>query len=112
METIIDKITIDLITQESIIVILPSKIDINELHYKIEYNPEYDGVALCLDAVNGKEKSIMLTLNEKGINSSALNPSNLFKTANFKVEKIIFSCFRKIDFYFTLKRKKGYKMCE
>ncbi len=105
MVTILNKIAIDLITQDVVTVTLPCEINIDELHYKIEYDPEYSGVPLFLDVVDGKEKSIALTLNESGVNKSPLNPNNLLKTENFKVEKIIFNCFRKIELYFTLERQ-------
>lgn len=105
MVTIINKIAIDLITQEIFTVIMPFEININELHYKIEYDPEFNGVPLFLDVVDGKEKSILIMLNETGVTKSALNPTNLFKTENFKVEKIVFNCFRKIKLSFTLERR-------
>jgi hypothetical protein len=105
MITILNKIAIDLITQDVVLVNLPSEININELHYKLEYDPKYSGVPLFIDVVDGKEKSIALTLNESGVTKSPLNPNNLFKTENFKVEKIIFNCFRKIELYFTLERQ-------
>jgi hypothetical protein len=112
MVTIINKIAIDLITIDTVTVTLPYEININELHYKIEYNPEYSGVPLFLNVVDGKEKSILIMLNDTGINKSALNPNNLFKTENFKVEKIIFNCYRNIELSFTLERQVVKKMCE
>lgn len=105
MKTIFNHIVIDLITQDSVTLILPNKISINELHYKMQYKPEYSGIVLFLDVVDGKEKLIMLTLNEKGITKLPLNQDNIFKSVNFKVEKIIFNCFRKIEFSFTLLRQ-------
>jgi hypothetical protein len=105
METIINKITIDLIAQDRATIILPRKININKLHYKIECSAAYNGINLFLDILEGKEKTIMLTLNEKGIHKSPFNFPYLVKTNNFKVDKITFNCFRKIELYFTLQKR-------
>jgi hypothetical protein len=103
MEIIFNKIVIDLITQDNVVLNLPTPISIDELYYEIEYNPEYSGISLFIDVIDGEEKLITLILNESGFSKSILNPNNLFKTENFKVEKIIFDCFRKLEFVFTLK---------
>jgi hypothetical protein len=39
-----------------------------------------------------------------GIINSPLNPSNFFETENFDVEKLLFNCYRKIEFNFSLKK--------
>lgn len=109
METIIKKMKIDLISQDSVSVPIPGLININELYYEIQYNPKFDGVTLFLDVVDGKEKALMLLLNNKGLNQSSLNPENIYKEENFKVEKIIFQCFRKVELTFTLKRQEQLK---
>ncbi len=103
---------INLVTLDSAMIKMPTKIRINELHYKIEYNPDYNGVTLFIDVIDGQEKSSMIKLNERGMNISSLNPDNLFQTDNFEVEKITFNCFRKIELLFTLKRCRKNEMCE
>ena len=105
MKIIFNKIKIDLITQDNFIINLPSPVNINELFYEIEYSSEYKDTTLFIDVIDGVEKLITLTLNDTGTSKSALNPNNLFKTENFKVEKIIFDCFKKLEFVFTLKQQ-------
>lgn len=100
---------IDLVSQDSVTVPIPGLININELNYEIQYNPKYEGVSLFMDVVDGKEKALMVVLNSQGLNQASLNPDNIFKEENFRVEKIIFQCFRKIELNFTLKRQEQIK---
>lgn len=104
MKTIIDNLKIDLINQEKVTVLIPNHIQLNDLYYEIEFDPKFTGAALFIDVLDGKEKFISLIFDNTGIIHAPLNPSNYFKTENFEVEKLIFNCYRKIEFNFSLKK--------
>jgi hypothetical protein len=104
MKTIIDNLKIDLINQEKVAVLLPNPIQLNDLFYEIEFDPKFTGAALFIDVLDGKEKFISLILDNTGVINAPLNPSNYFKTEYFEVEKLIFNCYRKIEFNFSLKK--------
>lgn len=104
MKTIIDNVKIDLINQEKVTVLIPNHIQLNDLYYEIEFDPKFTGAALFIDVLDGKEKFISLIFDNTGIIHAPLNPSNFFKTENFEVEKLIFNCYRKIEFNFSLKK--------
>ena len=104
MKTIIDNLKIDLINQEKVTVLIPNHIQLNDLYYEIEFDPKFTGAALFIDVLDGKEKFISLIFDNTGIIHAQLNPSNYFKTENFEVEKLIFNCYRKIEFNFSLKK--------
>ena len=104
MKTIIDNVKIDLINQEKVTVLIPNHIQLNDLYYEIEFDPKFTGAALFIDVLDGKEKFISLIFDNTGIIHAPLNPSNYFKTENFEVEKLIFNCYRKIEFNFSLKK--------
>ncbi len=104
MKTIIDNLKIDLINQEKVTVLIPNHIQLNDLYYEIEFDPKFTGSALFIDVLDGKEKFISLIFDNTGIIHAPLNPSNYFKTENFEVEKLIFNCYRKIEFNFSLKK--------
>lgn len=71
---------------------------------KLNLTPKFTGAALFIDVLDGKEKFISLIFDNTGIIHAPLNPSNYFKTENFEVEKLIFNCYRKIEFNFSLKK--------
>ena len=104
MKTIIDNLKIDLINQEKVTVLIPNHIQLNDLYYEIEFDPKFTGAALFIDVLYGKEKFISLIFDNTGIIHAPLNPSNYFKTENFEAEKLIFNCYRKIEFNFSLKK--------
>ena len=104
MHTIINNLNIDFSTEDNFTLELSDAISINELYYEIEHNKDDAGTIMFMDVVDGKEKFISLTLDKSGKKQSLLNPPNIFKTENFEVEKIVFNCFRKIQFTFSLKK--------
>lgn len=104
MKTIIDNVSIDLLKQEKITILMPENCFIDNLHYEIEFDPKYKGAALFIDVLDGKEKFISIIFDRTGIIKNPLNPSNFFETENFEVKKIVFNCYRKVEFNFTLKK--------
>jgi hypothetical protein len=103
MKTIIDNVSINLFNQERTTINLPKNCYIDDLYYEIEFDPKFNGAALFIDVLDGKEKFISIIFDRTGIINKPLNPSNYFKTENFEVEKLIFNCYRKVEFNFTLK---------
>lgn len=98
----ISKYILSLVTK--VTVLIPNHIQLNDLYYEIEFDPKFTGAALFIDVLDGKEKFISLIFDNTGIIHAPLNPSNYFKTENFEVEKLIFNCYRKIEFNFSLKK--------
>ncbi|MCW3077284.1 MAG: hypothetical protein JWO32_1893 [Bacteroidetes bacterium] len=99
---IFNKIDIDLTDKEEYTVVLPAKMDINKLYFKIEHDPSYAKTTMFMDVLDGKEKLIQLNLNDSGIKEGGLNKPGIFKSENFGVEKIKLICYRELRFTFSL----------
>ncbi|MBI2723196.1 MAG: hypothetical protein HYX39_13565 [Bacteroidetes bacterium] len=105
MYTIFNRIIIDLTDKDDVTLVLPSKININNLYYKIEYESFSEKITLFMEAVDGKGKLFQLSLNGSGIKEDNLNSKGLFRSENFEVEKIKLICYRDIKLYFSLWKK-------
>ncbi|MBA3663250.1 MAG: hypothetical protein H0W61_03455 [Bacteroidetes bacterium] len=102
MFIIFNKASINFTNKEDVTLVLPSKININDLFYKIEHESFPEKITLFMDILDGKEKLIQLTLNGSGIKEDNLNSPGLFQSESFEVEKIKLICFRDIKLLFTL----------